>query len=216
MKRNCRMNDLKNTNNNLYQVRISNLKLDDLDSYLEIEFEAFFDKLKFIFSYRKDAAFNIIKSEIYRNIDNRRHYTARLEGKIIGIVEIITTENLKNYIRNFGIYTKYLGFFKACKAFIITSIEIPRLNSSTVYIDTVAVKKTHRRKGIAGKMLSFVEDFAKKNGKSTLKLWVAAKNKNAYSLYKKFGFTGIAKRSSGLAEKYLGYRDWIYMKKEIS
>jgi ribosomal protein S18 acetylase RimI-like enzyme len=64
-------------------------------------------------------------------------------------------------------------------------------------------------------MLFFAEDFAKKNGKNALKLWVASKNKNAYSLYKKLGFNQLVVRSSWIAERYTGYRDWIYMKKEI-
>jgi len=64
-------------------------------------------------------------------------------------------------------------------------------------------------------MLSFIEDFAKRYRKSVLKLWVAGKNKNAYSLYKKLGFNQLVVRSSCIAERYTRYRDWIYMKKEI-
>jgi len=201
---------------NTKNIKICNLKLDNLDNYLEIELEAFYEKLKFIYSYNKGAALNIIRSEISRNINNGRYYTATINGRITGIIEVITCENLKNYTRSFRTYVKYLGFLKACKAFILASIEIPRLKSGTVYIDTVAVEKNNRRKGTAKKMLSFVEHLARKNGKSTLTLWVAAENRSACNLYKKFGFTEIIKRSSRLAEKYLGYRDWIYMGKEIS
>ncbi len=209
------MNKFNNRNNNLYNVQISNLKLENLDSYIKVEFEAFFEKLKLVFSNRKKAAFDIIRSEISENIDTKRYYNARLEGKTVGIIEIVTRENARSYRRNLRTYIKHLGFFRAVKAFFINFMEVPRLGSKAIYIDNVAVDINNRRKGIASKMLSFVEDFARKNGKSILKLWVAGENQNAYSLYKKFGFTKLVKRSSRIMERYTGYRDWIYMRKEI-
>jgi len=209
------MNNFKNQNSDSHNIRISNLELENLDSYLKIEFDAFFEKLKFIFSSNKDAAYIIIKSEITANIDTGRYYNATIDGKIVGIVEIVTRENIKSYTRNFRIFVKYLGFFRAVKAFILTFLEAPKIDSKTIYIDNVAVDINSRRKGIAKKMLSFVEDFAKRYRKSVLTLWVTSKNKNAFSLYRKLGFTGLVKRSSWIAERYTGYRDWIYMKKEI-
>ena len=209
------MNNFKNQNSNSNNIQISNLKLEDLDSYLKIEFDAFFEKIKFIFGSNKDAAYSVIKSEITTNINTGRYYNAIIDGKIVGIVEIVTRENIKSYTRNFRTFVKYLGFFRAVKAFILTFLEAPKIDSKTIYIDNVAVDINSRRKGIAKKMLSFVEDFAKRYRKSVLKLWVAGKNKNAYSLYKKLGFNQLVVRSSRIAERYTGYRDWIYMKKEI-
>jgi len=209
------MNNSKNQNSNSHNIQISNLKLEDLDSYLKIEFDAFFEKLKFIFSSNKDAAYSIIKSEITTNINTGRYYNAIIDGKIVGIVEIVTRENIKSYTRNFRTLVKYLGFFRAVKAFILTFLEAPKIDSKTIYIDNVAVDPNNRRQGMAKKMLFFAEDFAKKNGKNALKLWVAGKNKIAYSLYKKLGFNQLVVRSSWIAERYTGYRDWIYMKKEI-
>ena len=209
------MNKFKNQDIIYSNIRISTLKLEDLDSYLKIEFDAFFEKLKFIFNSNKDAAYSIIKSEIAKNIDTGRYYNAIIDDKIVGIIEIVTRENIKSHTKKFQNYFKHLGFHRAVKAFILTAIEIPKLDSKTIYIDNVAVDINSRRKGIAKKMLSFAEDFAKRNGKSALKLWVAGKNKNAYSLYKKLGFNQLVVRSSWIAERYTGYRDWIYMKKEI-
>jgi ribosomal protein S18 acetylase RimI-like enzyme len=209
------MNKFKNQDIGYGNIRISNLKLEDLDSYLKIEFDAFFEKLKFIFSNKKNAAFGIIRSEIAKNIGTGRYYNAKIDDRIVGIIEIVSRENIESHIKEFHNYFKYLGFHRAVKAFILTAIEIPKLDNRTIYIDNVAVDPTNRRQGIAKKMLSFAEDFSKRNGKNALKLWVAAGNKNAYRLYKKFGFTELVRRSSGIAERYMGYRDWIYMKKEI-
>jgi ribosomal protein S18 acetylase RimI-like enzyme len=197
------------------RVYISNLKLKDLDRYLKIEFDAFYDKLKIMFSNKKEAAYSILKEEISNNIKTGRYYNAISGGIIVGIIEIVTKENTGNYVKSFRTYVKYLGLFKAVKAFLFNLFETPRLNSNTIYIDNVAVDVDNRRKGVARKMLSFAEDYAKKTRKDVLTLWVAAANKRAYSLYSKSGFFEVVMRSSGMAEKFSGYRDWIYMKKEV-
>ncbi|HEY4663261.1 MAG TPA: GNAT family N-acetyltransferase [Candidatus Humimicrobiaceae bacterium] len=210
------MNNRKNLKSNFSHIELHNLKLKDLDDYLRIEFDAFYEKLKFIFSNRKKAALDIVRSEISKNIDTGRYFNAKIDSKIVGIIEIVTIENIKSHTKNFRDYLESLGLQRALKAYFLTSMEIPRLDNTTIYIDNVAVDAESRRRGVAKKMLSFVEDFARENGKTVLKLWVAFLNKNAYDLYKKFGFIEHVKRSSRIAEKYTGYRDWIFMKKEIS
>lgn len=210
------MDTAKNTNSDNSIISITELKQDNLEDYLSVDFDSFYEKIKLAFGNDKEAALNIMRTEIAGNINNNRHYTARIENKIIGIIEIVSNENIKTYIRDLRTYVKYLDFFKGLRAFIISLFENPRLNSGTVYIDTVAVEPGHRRKGVAEKMLTFIENLARKNGKNALTLWVAARNNNALSLYRKFGFTVSSKKSSWIAERYTGYRDWLYMKKEIS
>ncbi len=210
------MNTAKNTGDNNSVISITELKPDNLEDYLKVDFDAFSEKIKLAFGNDKEAALNIMRTEIAGNINNNRHYIARIRNKIVGIIEIVSSENIKTYIRDLRVYVKYLGFLKALRAFIISLFENPKLNSKTVYIDTVAVEPGHRRKGVAEKMLAFIENLAGKNGKKALTLWVAARNNNALNLYKKFGFTVSSKKSSWIAERYTGYRDWLYMKKEIS
>ena len=216
IKKLCRMNNRKNLKSNFPHIELSNLKLNDLDDYLRIEFDAFYEKLKFTYSYRKKAALDIVRSEISKNIDTGRYFNAKIDSRVVGIVEIVTFENTRSHTKNFRDYLEYLGLQRALKAYFFTSMEIPRLDNKTIYIDNVAVDAKNRRQGVAKKMLSFVEDFARENRKTVLKLWVALLNKNAYDLYQKSGFIEQVKRSSRIAEKYTGYRDWIFMKKEIS
>jgi len=210
------MNSGNNPENNFSGIKLSNLKLEDLDDYLRIEFDAFYEKLKYIYSNRKKAAMDIVRSEISMNINTGRYFNAIIDSKIAGIIEVVTIENIKSHTKNFRDYLENLGLQRAIRAFVLTSKEIPRLDNKTIYIDNVAVDARSRRRGVAKKMLSFVEDFARENRKSVLKLWVARLNNNAYDLYKKIGFIEQIKRSSWIAGKYTGYRDWIFMKKEIS
>jgi ribosomal protein S18 acetylase RimI-like enzyme len=209
------MNKYKNSDKNIQGIYISNLELKDIEDYLKIEFDAFYEKLKIMFSNKKEAALNITRAEISNNIDTGRYYSAKSGGRMVGIIEIVTKENTKTYTKSYRTYIKYLGFFRAAKAIFLNLLEVPKLDNSTIYIDNVAVDIDNRRKGVAKKMLSFVEDYAIRYGKDFLTLWVAAANGNAYDLYTKSGFFSVVLRSSGIAEKFSGYRDWIYMKKEI-
>ncbi len=210
------MSKLKTLANNTSIISIYNLKKDEIDDYLKIEFDAFYEKLKFVFSNNKKSAYNIIKSEIYSNFGTNRYFNAKIENKIVGIIELVTKETVQKYKRSITNYFNNLGFFRGLKAYFLTFLDIPRIDNKTMYIDNLAVDINSRRKGIAKKMLSFAEEYGKKNKIKSLRLWVARKNNIAYRLYKNFGFNKLVIRSSTIAKRYFGYRDWIYMGKEIS
>ena len=201
---------MKNSN-----ITIRSLKPGDIDAFLEIELAAFYKKILFVFSGSPEAARAIVRSELVDNINTGRYYNAISDGRPVGTIELVTKENSEVYRRSFLYHYKFLGFFHTIKAYFLTFFDMPNLDNKTIYIDNVAVGENYRRKGIAGKMLGFAEDYAKENGKSVLKLWVASENKNAFALYKKVGYREILKRSSRSSEKYFGYRDWVFMGKEI-
>jgi len=92
---------------------------------------------------------------------------------------------------------------------------MPQLDDSTIYLDNIAVDTNTRHRGVATNMISFVEDLALNRGKNELRLWVAQKNSDAYHLYRKSGFKQLMFRSSRIAEKYFGFRDWVYMGKTL-
>lgn len=196
-------------------IIIRALKPENIDDFLKIELAAFYKKILFIFSGREEAAYSIVRSELVENLDTGRYYNAISDGKPVGTIELVTKENSEVFKRSFYQHYRYLGFFRTIKVYFLNFLDVPNLDSKTIYIDNVAVEENNRRKGIASKMLYFAESYAKENGKSVLKLWVAGKNNNAVALYKKIGFSELVKRSSRSAEKYFGYRDWVFMGKEI-
>ena len=57
---------------------------------------------------------------------------------------------------------------------------------------------------------------SRSKGKDKLKLWVANDNKAAFSFYHKIGFYQLMFRSSKMAQHYMGYRDWVFMVKDIA
>jgi ribosomal protein S18 acetylase RimI-like enzyme len=92
---------------------------------------------------------------------------------------------------------------------------MPHLDENTIYLDNIAVDINNRHRGVATHMISFVEDLALNRKKNKLRLWVAQKNSAAYHLYRKSGFTQLIFRSSKIAERYFGFRDWVYMGKTL-
>jgi len=72
------MKNLKISNNRPSSIKINRLRPDDLDVYLKISFDAFFEKLKFITGPKKEEAISIKRVEISRNINNGRFYTATI------------------------------------------------------------------------------------------------------------------------------------------
>ncbi len=196
-------------------IIIRGLKPEDIDDYLKIELEAFYEKVLFLFSGREEAAYHILRSGLAGSLFKDRYFNAISKGILVGTIELVTKENSQSYRNSFYQFYKHLGFNRAVKAYFLTFFEIPNLDGKTIYIDNVAVEKNSRRQGIAEKMLYFAEDYAKANGKSVLKLWAASKNINAVALYKKIGFRQLVKRSSRITEKYFGYRDWVFMGKEV-
>lgn len=199
----------------LEDIRMRPLRYKDIDDYLKIEFDAFYSKLSAIYGNRRDAAYNIIKNEIINNFDSYRFVNALYKDRPVGIIEIVTKENSESYKRNFPLYFKHLGPLGAIRAYFLNFLDIPHLDANTIYIDNIAVSKKNRRMGIASHMISFVEDFAVNRNKTKLRLWVAQKNSGAYRLYRKSGFSQLMFKSSKIAERYFGYRNWIFMGKTL-
>jgi len=199
----------------LDDIRMRLLRYGDIDDYLKIEFDAFYPKLSSIYGNRRNAAYNIIKTEIFSNFDSGRFMNALYKDKPVGIIELVTKESSEDYNRNFYTYLKYLGPTGAVRAYFLTFLDMPRLDENTIYLDNIAVDINNRRRGVATNMISFVEDFALNRRKYKLRLWVAQKNSDAYHFYRKSGFKHLMFRSSRIAEKYFGFRDWVYMGKTL-
>lgn len=199
----------------LDNIRMRSLKYEDIDDYLKIEFDAFYPKLSSIYGNRRNAAYNIIKTEITSNFDSGRFMNALYKDRPVGIIELVTKESSEDYKRDFYLYLKYLGPIGAVRAYFLTFLDMPHLDENTIYLDNIAVDINKRHRGVATHMISFVEDLALKRKKNKLRLWVAQKNSDAYHLYRKSGFEQLMFKSSKVAEKYFGFRDWVYMGKML-
>ncbi len=149
------------------------------------------------------------------NLDLGRYMAAFHKHRIAGIIELVTRENSRGYRKSFSSFARNLGLPGAVRAYFFTFLDMPAIDRSTVYINNVAAEKDLRRKGVATAMLSYAEYIARSRGKNRLRLWVANDNKPAFSFYRKMGFYQLMFRSSVLAQRYMGYRDWVFMEKAL-
>lgn len=93
-------------------------------------------------------------------IENKEIYVARIDNEIVGYVIFNIKERNNPSVR--------------CQ--------------KQVNIGVLVVKEGYRGKGIGTNLLDFVKEYAKSNGCTDLYLTVNEENKNAISLYEKYGF----------------------------
>ena len=94
--------------------------------------------------------------------------------------------------------------------FVIGTIYIER-NSLTGHILTIDILPTHRRKGIAQKLLQEIEKIFKEKGVNASRLEVREDNIAALRLYLKLGYKKVAK-----LKNYYGNAHGIYLKKDLT
>jgi ribosomal-protein-alanine acetyltransferase len=93
--------------------------------------------------------------------------------------------------------------------FIIAQIEIEN-DTLFGHIITINVSSSHRRKGIASKMLHEIEVIFKQKGISECHLEVREDNSAAIKLYQSIGY-----QKMGRLEKYYGKAHGLYLKKKL-
>jgi ribosomal-protein-alanine acetyltransferase len=93
--------------------------------------------------------------------------------------------------------------------FIIGRIDIGRSTPSG-HILTMDIEPSHRRKGIAQKLLHEIEDIFKERGIKECRLEVREDNVAASNLYQKLGYKKVGK-----LEKYYGDAHGLYLKKTL-
>jgi ribosomal-protein-alanine acetyltransferase len=93
--------------------------------------------------------------------------------------------------------------------FVIGRIDVGR-NMSFGHILTVDIEPSHRRRGIAQKLLHEIEAIFKERGVKECRLEVREDNVAASNLYQKLGYKKVGK-----LEKYYGDAHGLYLKKTL-
>ena len=106
---------------------------------------------------------NLIPKEAFEEIvENNTFFVAENENKkIVGVLEII---------------------FRHIKS-------PAHVTRDVIFIDTMAVDEKYRGLGVGHKMFEFLKTMKKEKDMDGIELQVNAKNRAAYEMYKKYGFT---------------------------
>lgn len=105
---------------------------------------------------------NIIPIDTFKkSVNDGTFFVAEADGIVVGIMEILFrhVENPSQVVRN------------------------------VVFIDTMAVDKKYRGKGIGHLLFEKVQQIKEQEHCDSIELQVNAKNKAAYEMYSKYGFT---------------------------
>ncbi|MFX0096933.1 MAG: GNAT family N-acetyltransferase [Candidatus Hodarchaeota archaeon] len=148
----------------------------------EIIFDAFEDKYKHIFGPRKRSIYALVQF-----LREDRTIVALQKGTVIGVGGLkfgrkgFIDPNLSTIVRILKLGTPravIMGWF----------FYLARVEENELFIDSLAVAKDMRSKGVGSSMINSIVDFARSKGYLRVKLWVMEKNWRAKKLYKKKGF----------------------------
>lgn len=105
---------------------------------------------------------NLILEEIFEKIvENDTFYVAESDGAVVGVLEIVYRH-----------------------------VETPsHVTRDVIFIDTMAIDENYRGMGIGHKMFEFLKQIKTEKNLDGIELQVNAKNRAAYEMYRKCGFT---------------------------
>ena len=105
---------------------------------------------------------NLIPEDIFEKIvENNTFYVAESDSSVVGVLEIVYRH-----------------------------VESPsHVTRDVIFIDTMAIDENYRGMGIGHKMFDFLKQIKVEKNLDGIELQVNAKNRAAYEMYKKCGFT---------------------------
>ena len=105
---------------------------------------------------------NLIPNDVFNKIiENETFYVTESDNGVVGVLEI--------------------GF---------RHIESPsHVTRDFIFIDTMAIDENYRGMGIGHKMFDFINAIKKEKNLDGIELQVNARNRAAYEMYRKYGFT---------------------------
>lgn len=176
----------------------------------------FDEKYRMICGGNARAAEEIAKAEMKWRGREENFFIAEREGRIVGAMELFLADMqfIPEDVR-FEIYMDRLGLVKGLKALYILSLLGRVIELDECCVSHLAVAEDARRCGVARRLLSLCGDFAAKNGKKRLSLWVAENNISAVRLYESEGFVVDRKVESIMGRRVYGINEWLKMKKKI-
>jgi GNAT superfamily N-acetyltransferase len=183
--------------------------------------EGFLDKFRSVYGRRMDRSVKIMEKWIRLEHASGGVVSLVIEGfaaaDLAGSVGIRTSESTEDIVARglWRVFTRNLGFPRAVWA--STLLSYPRYSStpSEAYIERLVVAPDFRRQGMARRLISAAEDFARDAGKKSVGLHVSANNLPALRLYEDEGYAEISRQRSYLTSYFLNIKEWLYLRKEL-
>lgn len=183
--------------------------------------EGFIDKFRPVFGKRMDQSIKIMEKWISLEHSSGGVESFVVEGCEAGEVAAsvgVRTKPSNDDIMARGLWrslTRNLGTLRALWATTLLSYPRYSARQSEAYIERLVVSPGFRRQGMAKSLLEAAEELANETGKKTLGLHVSGNNLPAMRLYEDEGFVEVSRQRSLLTGKFLGIKDWIYLRRNL-
>ena len=142
------------------------------------------------------------------------------DNEILGVIDAYPSDKKRGAADFKKIIRKHIKYFDMLKFLfrLKKNQKYFKKPKGSYHISILAVFDKYRRKGIGSKLISHVEELAKKEGCTSLYLEVQSNNIPAIKIYEKHGFFKVKELSaSKLSKKLVGKNDLkiIFMQKNI-
>lgn len=199
-------------------IVVRSARPDDLPGLTKVMAEAFNVKMHVLFG-RNVARTQRILQSIYAGPVSRGYdgiVVAELDGRIVGGLVIEPMPWTPDDARRLEtLMAQELGTWRQFWNQIGFSVFNHGPEPGDAYLSDVCVLKELRGRGIAQKLVTFSENWARGRGRLALTLWVASGNRSARKVYEKAGMTVGNSQISLLSGILYGIFRWVFMKKDI-
>lgn len=197
----------------ILSIKVRKARKEDLNDILRILSSSFERELEKIFGDSFEGK-EILRRAIESLDELKGIYVAESMKKVLGCVGISAKElDFKIPIGREVI--KSLGFTKGLKAKLLLSFFKEKPKKNDICINYLAVSKFYRNLGIGTALYNKVEELARLNNKSRIKVWVSVENDDGLDFFLKRNFQIAKMIDSKFAEKHFGQRYWYLLEKLI-
>lgn len=181
--------------------------------------EGFLDKFRPIFGKRMDQSVRIMERwvRLEHEVGGVRSLVLESGSEIAASVGIRLDPSDEAALAGglWQIMNRNLGVLKTFWA--TTLLSYPRYNHipAEAYIERLVVAPAHRRTGMGLALLREAEALGRESGKQSVGLHVGGTNLPALRLYEDAYYEEISRQKSFLTGRFLGIREWIYLRKPL-
>ena len=197
------------------QTVIRQATMDDIQPLIELQALAFEDQFRAAFGRRQThkGIAALVRSHRMQGIKGLSGmYVAQREQQIVGSITLRTKDmRFDDGIATEQAMLQELGVWGTFRATNMLSQLEHHIGRQEAYLSDIAVLPEVRRQGIATQMIRYVAQEARAKSKTSLSLYVSARNVQAQALYYKLGFRQEHMRTSWWNALLLGQRRWIFM-----
>lgn len=164
-----------------------------------------------------DRAADAVAALVVRDLSRPtvRYYVAESGGEVVGSARLALGQQRSD--DGLGAVARAVGWPRTIRAAIVLGLLVhARLDDDEGYVEELAVREDHRRRGIGRALLDACETGASGAAKRRVTLWVAGHNEAAVALYRATGYRTVRRRRTLRGRLLFGAPVVLLMEKPLA